>query len=58
MKALRQEKGERAGAPDAGTMPELSRKDILAFVLALFQLFLPAIVGLILVGVVVALILR
>lgn len=54
----------REGAPRderrAGTNkpPELSRKDILAVILALFQLFLPAIVGLILVGIVVALVLH
>ena len=38
--------------------PELSRKDILAVILAMFQLFLPLIVGLLIVGAVVALILR
>ncbi len=64
MKALRKEKDERAGAPDEGgagderKMNEPSRKDMLAVMLAMFQLFLPAILGLILVGVVVALILR
>ena len=64
MKALRKEKDERAGAPDEGDtgderkVNEPSRKDMLAVMLAMFQLFLPAILGLILVGVVVALILR
>jgi hypothetical protein len=64
MKALRQEKEERAGAPDeAATGDERkvnvpSRKDMLAIILAMFELFLPAILGLILVGVVVALILH
>lgn len=38
--------------------PELSRKDILAVILAMLQLFLPLIVGLLIVGAVVALILR
>jgi hypothetical protein len=38
--------------------PELSRKDVLAVILAMFQLFLPLIVGLLIVGAVVALILR
>lgn len=38
--------------------PQPSRKDIVAVIIAMFQLFLPLIVGLIVVGVVVALILR
>ncbi|MCX6094611.1 MAG: hypothetical protein NTY63_07330 [Candidatus Bipolaricaulota bacterium] len=49
------------GAEDSGAerkAPELSRKDILAVIIAMFQLFLPLIVGLVIVGAVVALILR
>jgi hypothetical protein len=49
------------GTNDSGAErkpPELSRKDILAVILAMFQLFLPLIVGLLIVGAVVALILR
>jgi len=49
------------GTNDSGAErkpPELSRKDILAVILAMFQLFLPLIAGLLIVGAVVALILR
>jgi hypothetical protein len=46
-------------SPSDGRMdPEPSRKDIVAVIIAMFQLFLPLIVGLIVVGAVVALILR
>ena len=43
---------------DGPDRPELSRKDILAFIIALIQLFLPLIIGLIIVGAIVAWILR
>ncbi len=64
MKTRTTEEDEQAPGPEGegreGTTkpPELSRKDILAVILALFQLFLPAIVGLILVGLVIALVLH
>ncbi len=64
MKISKQQKEEpelARGAGDSGAerkAPELSRQDILAVVIAMFQLFLPLIVGLIIVGAVVALILR
>ncbi len=49
------------GTDDSGAErkpPELSRKDILAVMIAMLQLFLPLIVGLVIVGAIVALILR
>lgn len=64
MKISKQRKEEPELTPGAGDSgaerkaPELSRQDILAVVIAMFQLFLPLIVGLIIVGAVVALILR
>jgi hypothetical protein len=45
-------------SPSERKAPELSRKDVLAVILAMFQLFLPLIAGLLIVGAIVALILR
>jgi hypothetical protein len=51
--------GRHPGECSTGPKPlEPSRMDIVAIVIAMFQLFLPLIVGLILVGVIVALILH
>jgi hypothetical protein len=64
MKISRQRGKERPSVQDQASPshermdPELSRKDIVAVIIAMFQLFLPLIVGLIAVGAVVALILR
>jgi hypothetical protein len=64
MKIGRRRKVDRASTQgasipaDVPTDPELSRKDIVAVIIAMIQLFLPLIVGLVLVGAVVALILR
>lgn len=40
-----------------GELPELDRKDIVAVIIALFQLFAPLILGVLAVGVIVSLIL-
>ncbi len=39
-------------------LPELSKKDIVAVIIALFQLFMPLVIGLVIVGVLVTLLLR
>jgi len=64
MKIGRQQGKERSSVRNQPTPsnermdPELSRKDVIAVIIAMFQLFLPLIFGLIIVGVAVALILR
>ncbi len=39
-------------------LPELSKKDIVAVIIALFQLFMPLVIGVVIVGVLVTLLLR
>ncbi|MFC2095045.1 hypothetical protein ACFLSW_01210 [Candidatus Bipolaricaulota bacterium] len=64
MKIAKQREKERSAqrnrddSSDEWKKPELPRKDIVAVIIAMFQLFLPLIVGLVIVGVIVALILR
>jgi hypothetical protein len=64
MKIGRQREQERSsprngeGSLDGREDPEPSRKDIVAIILAMFQLFFPLVVALIIVGAIVALILR
>ena len=54
----RQMSSDKEVSTDHRKDPELSRQDILAVIIAMFQLFLPLIGGLTLVGVIVELILR
>jgi len=54
----RQSARSEADSTDAGADREMTAKDVLAVIIAAFQLFLPLIVALVIVGVVVAVILR
>ena len=48
----------RGEPPAPSELPELSKKDIVAVIIALFQLFMPLVIGLVIVGALVTLLLR
>lgn len=64
MRRSRKRDREPENAPNEGSVllgegaPKPSRTDILAVIIALFQLVLPLVLGLLIVGVIIALILR
>jgi len=56
---LRNRRGRRNSgqSPASGELPQLDRKDIVAVIIALFQLFAPLVLGLLAVAVIISLVL-
>jgi hypothetical protein len=57
MARLRRWLGKRRAAVTDAKPPQLDRKDIVAVIIALFQLFSPLVLGLLAVGVIVSIVL-
>lgn len=57
MARLRRWLGKRRTPVIEGKLPQLDRKDIVAVIIALFQLFAPLVLGLLAVGVIVSVVL-
>jgi hypothetical protein len=57
MARLRRWLGKRRAAVTDAKTPQLDRKDIVAVIIALFQLFSPLVLGLLAVGVIVSIVL-